>query len=765
MKPVTAARSTVLALLALALWNPPLMSRQGTMDIAVVDLTGNPSAASPSPITELENTLASVNLEANWHPITAGVAAADTSINAAWQSLAATSTHPLLLLIAEDAADRGISNALQQSHAAGVTNFWVPKPPSGPLEAISIIAVNAPARAQGLTQIPVTVHVAANRPGRYQVQARLATNNAEQVISLGAGQQQTLRLWLQGSAGNHQLTVSVHDPEQRQPPVAEYHHGITIEGAGTLLLISDRHQQLPGLPAAYRDQRRVSPALFMSNLSLLQAATTIVLDNIAIDDLPPQAWALLEQQVRRRGAAAWVLGGDNSFSAGGYRGSALERQLLPVLSEPGRQEPAAAVIFLIDHSGSMGAGDGNNMALSMANRAVAASVAALGTADQIGLVEFADSAKVLAAPGSHSHTELPQLLTLQASGGTQLAAGLEQALAQLQQTELEQRLLVLVTDGFSADIDSAHWRRQLRDAGVTLVALAVGSAPNTTILEQLAWSADSRVLTANSVSDLPRLMSSAVATQRNPARGATTVIQRRPLGSKKTAYEWPEVTRWQATRAKSGARIILVAASGEPLVADVRVGAGRVLALPAGLYEGVPAWQPWPQLPSVMKELLRLGGTANKSSNNSLAITQLGRGLRAVAEISPVKTTESDSPVQLTIYAQDAPRRNLTMPAMAAELYTHTVAALPTGQYLLQVKQGELEIEQAYYHQPIGELRAAREAGLLKLWTKSALSELTIDNQQHGARWLALLAAMLVYLTSVWLESGKPGISHRSPPR
>ncbi|WP_279244294.1 vWA domain-containing protein [Candidatus Litorirhabdus singularis] len=761
MKTVTASRGLVLALLVLALWNPPLLTRQGTLDIALVDLTSTESAEHDALVARLNNTLASLNLEANWHPVTASTTNADTAISAARQSIPTASANPLLLLVADDTAEYRITEYLQKSPTTRVSNFWLPVPTSTTEEPASIVAVNAPSRANELTQIPVTVHLTANLTGHYLVRARIATNSVDQNVSLDAGQQQTLTLWLQGSAGNHQLVVSVHNPEQKRPPLTQYHHGITVEGAGTLLLISDRHQQLPGLPAEARKQLTVTSALLMSHLEWLAEATTIVLDNIAIEDLPPQAWALLEQQVRQRGTSMWVLGGDHSFSAGGYRGSVLEEQLLPVISEAALQKPAAAVVFLIDHSGSMGGSDGHNMALSMANRAVEASVAALAAEDQVGLVEFADRARLVAAPGRYSRQQLLQLLTLDASGSTQLSAGLEQAIAQLRQSELEQRLLVLVTDGFTADIDIAAWRLQLREAGVTLVALAVGVAPDLETLEQLAWSEDSQVLRVSKVSDLPQLMANTVAQQRNPARGATQVIQRRSLDNTTSAYQWPEVSQLQTTRAKQQARQYLVAASGEPLLADIRVGAGRVLALPAGLYEWVPAWQSWPQLSRVMKQLMQLDGAFNDSSALTLEAQQVGRELRIVVEMAPVNGAAMTT---LTVYGPNAQRLDLAMPASAPGLYMQTVKNIQPGNHLLQVNQGDLEIEQAYYHQPVGELSAAREAGLLTLWTTSALAELAINEQQHKPRWFALLAAVLAYLTSVWLESGRPGILRRSPP-
>ncbi len=90
-------------------------------------------------------------------------------------------------------------------------------------------------------------------------------------------------------------------------------------------------------------------ALPMDEIDYL-AASVIVLDNISAGELTPARIERLEEYVRDCGGSLVILGGDQSFGAGLYSGTGLER-LSPLASVP--PAPAQRWMFLMDFSGSM----------------------------------------------------------------------------------------------------------------------------------------------------------------------------------------------------------------------------------------------------------------------------------------------------------------------------------------------------------------------------------------------------------------------------
>src|SRR5690606_32323512 len=94
------------------------------------------------------------------------------------------------------------------------------------------------------------------------------------------------------------------------------------------------------------DVRVVSPLEAPTDLLTLENADMVVLQNVAADEIPAGAQALLADYVTRSGGGLVMIGGPDSFGAGGWKGSPLE-PLLPVTLDLPEQlivPPAAMMI-------------------------------------------------------------------------------------------------------------------------------------------------------------------------------------------------------------------------------------------------------------------------------------------------------------------------------------------------------------------------------------------------------------------------------------
>lgn len=322
----------------------------------------------------------------------------------------------------------------------------------------------------------------------------------------------------------------------------------------------------------------------------------VILDDIAVPDLDEAQWRTLGEWVRLHGSGLLVLGGPHSFAAGGYRHSALE-QWLPVTAEAPGQERPAALQFVLDVSGSMQEGDGRApSALSMARQALLESVQQLADGDAAGLVYFNDTARTALplARRSDPARAMREAWPVDTGGGTRLEPALDLAIEQLRASGLEQRLLVLITDGRLDADNLERLRSQITEGGVQPLVLAMSSDPgNLERLRELAAAGGGRVLPVGDTSRIPRLLASGLEAARHPV--VTGDTQPRLATDLALLRRWP-LPHWTAyalARPKAGAHTLLTAPNGDPLLVSGRHGAGRVAVFTAGFGPWAEPWRDW----------------------------------------------------------------------------------------------------------------------------------------------------------------------------
>ena len=84
-----------------------------------------------------------------------------------------------------------------------------------------------------------------------------------------------------------------------------------------------------------------------------------------------------------------VIGGSQSYGAGGYYRTPLERILPVEMRPPARLDmPHVALLFVLDKSGSMGAGAEGSTKLDLAKAAAIAAADIMNPTDQVGILAF-----------------------------------------------------------------------------------------------------------------------------------------------------------------------------------------------------------------------------------------------------------------------------------------------------------------------------------------------------------------------------------------
>ncbi|MCG3180535.1 MAG: hypothetical protein BIFFINMI_02897 [Phycisphaerae bacterium] len=203
----------------------------------------------------------------------------------------------------------------------------------------------------------------------------------------------------------------------------------------------------------------------------------IVLDDVAADDLGESGRDALVGHLRRGGGLIAV-GGPHALGLGDYDRTGLDR-LLPVRSRP-RNRPPAAIVLILDRSGSMSEPPDTPTTAPAGERSAASkldllkqAVGALGdlfiASDRLAVIGFADQTRTFYASPADGPVDWRQvrraLLDMQAAGGTEVGPALRNAAAWLAGVDVPRKHVLLLTDGKFNDVTLAQAREILKSAG------------------------------------------------------------------------------------------------------------------------------------------------------------------------------------------------------------------------------------------------------------------------------------------------------------
>jgi len=412
------------------------------------------------------------------------------------------------------------------------------------------------------------------------------------------------RWWITpDKTGTLRVDAILEDNEENNSPQQHRQSLANISGNKPVLYVAK--QNTSALLSVIRNNninvRYSSTANFPDQLNELLNYSAIIFDDIAISDLPDSRWKILETVVQDNGIGLLVLGGEHSFSQGGYRHSRLE-SFLPVTAESRSQQTPAAILFLIDTSGSMNKKSefigelknikGANNYIELARQAVIETSTHLVSSDNIGLMTFDIQAHQRLPIDHYANPEkaIEKAWQYKTSGGTQLLTALKSANDALAHTTNKTRLLVLLTDSFIENTAMDSITRDLKNNNIQLITLVTGTAKNIKILKELSHNTGGQLLRVKNVFSLPKLMRQQLEQHRLPIeRGNIAVIAEQVLPFY-NSINWPTITAYNVTRAKPEASVYLRSDRNDPLMAFQQSGNGRVIAMPGGLQDWSTSW-------------------------------------------------------------------------------------------------------------------------------------------------------------------------------
>lgn len=688
-----------------------------------------------------------------------------------------------LVIVSDGNATTGDTvRALEGAAGAGTAVLWrtIVAQNTSP----RIAEVFAPGRARAGQPIPVTIRFAGttDRPLRVVVSARDGSV-AEAATTLGADELAPRTLLLQArAAGSLLLDVRLVDAATNMlVDQQELAAVVNVEPRATVLHVADQPSALARSLQAGGWTLETATSRQLDRLATqLSQYSAVILDDVTADAAQPATWDALGRAVRDRGTGLLVLGGDRSFAAGSYHESRLEA-LLPVESRPAALGDAAAVAFVVDKSGSMGASAAGVDRFRMAQRAVAVTAATLTERDAASLIVFDVAPRELIplTGAARFQQEVAAPWSALPRGGTRLAPAMAMAAAQLEGAAAARRILILVTDGFVDEVPIAELRARLAHARIELIALAVGPDANLDALAGLAGPSQVTLRSVGEAAELPALMRSSLETRRAPVeRGVSAVRAPRSLNFVPSRGDaWPPVSAYAVTTPREDAVVHVESARGDPLIAYRQEGLGRVVAVTSGLGAWTPEWLRWQHWPALAGGLVDWVAGDATQPGLALRAVDLPLELRVDVDLAADGRWSEQLPgaiqVQLPSGRIDSLPLVASAPGRASGVlrdpadgpYRFTVVTTAGSQSLAHLRQPARERGMAG---PNPQLQGWQSAGLIEAWSPAGLAR-AVESAPAPRVELqrALLLALLLFVCGVVLDRfpGWPGKWHVSAVR
>lgn len=338
--------------------------------------------------------------------------------------------------------------------------------------------------------------------------------------------------------------------------------------------------------------------------------------DIGATDMAPEQMLMIQNYVRNLGGGFGMIGGENSFGAGGYFKTPVE-ETLPVDMAIRKQKvfPSLAVLLIMDTSGSSGMPiDGKTMVQLEAESAVQV-VETMQAIDQLGVIVSGEGVDIIAPvrPAANKSAIIRDVRRMApGGGGIYCLPSMERAYQIMRKVKARTKHIIMLADGSDCDEQEgcAAIAAQMKREKMTFSTVSFGIGPHTPFLAEVAKYGGGKFYAATRARDLPRIFtkdamlaskSLIVEESFRPKVDLTAEVLR---GIDFSAV--PPLLGYVATTPKSLADVPLQTHKDDPLLATWRYGLGRSVAFTSDAHARWSAhWLGWPGYGKLWSQAMR----------------------------------------------------------------------------------------------------------------------------------------------------------------
>lgn len=379
-----------------------------------------------------------------------------------------------------------------------------------------------------------------------------------------------------------------------------------------------------------------TPASAHESLEELASYDAVVMVDVSADMLSARQVEELRTYVHDVGGGLVMVGGPNSYGAGGWIGSALADALPVKLDPPQKRELPRGALVLIMHSCEMPNGNywGQQTAL--------AAVKTLTREDLVGVLEytyqFGTSGWTYPIQKAGDKSGVTRAINnLQFGDMPDFTSSMTQALNGLKGVNAGRKHVIIISDGDPSGGDNNAFLQQYVDAGISMSTVAVfphgGSNADLAKMARIAalTGGNSYQITQQSqVASLPQIFINEARTVKRaliwegdpfvPNRVDVAAESLRGMGS------LPPISGYVVTADREGlSQVLLRGPEDDPILAEWQYGLGRAVAYTSdGAARWNSAWMGWPQYRAFWLQQTRWAMRPSGSANVSVTTQPQG---------------------------------------------------------------------------------------------------------------------------------------------
>ncbi|MGB0743301.1 MAG: VWA domain-containing protein [Opitutales bacterium] len=427
--------------------------------------------------------------------------------------------------------------------------------------------------------------------GRLRVLHKGVVVNEEEVM-MQAGQETNVNIDVEMTSSGASRWVVELIPEADHFPINnQMATTIEVKGQPRVLVLHENSREMRPFSRAMKEQGIVLDVRgargLPDTLEGIMAFDAVVLSDVPATDLRPVQMEYLKRYVSEFGGGLAMMGSENSFGLGGYYQTPVE-EVLPLTSrfEKEKQKPSLAMVLVIDKSGSM-----SGVPIALARQAAKSAADLLSSNDQIAVIGFDSQPVVICDMTSAGNKGAisNSIDSLAAGGGTNLYPAMLLGNDMLSRASAKIKHMIILSDGQSAGGDYLGLAQDMSNRGMTVSTVALGSNSARALMANIAQTGRGRYYETTDPASVPQIftketMQASKSAIKEDLYGAILTGDH-PVMSGYEDANLPLVLGYVMTRANPTAQVLLIAETGDPLLAITRYGLGSGLAYTSDLTE------------------------------------------------------------------------------------------------------------------------------------------------------------------------------------
>jgi Mg-chelatase subunit ChlD/uncharacterized membrane protein len=417
--------------------------------------------------------------------------------------------------------------------------------------------------------------------------------------------------------------------------------------------------------------------------------------NVSRKSIPEATASALSSYIYDLGRGLFMVGGPQSFGAGGWRESPIEAAL-PVEMDlpPLKQVSPVSIVVVIDISGSMSQEENGRTKLSLALEGAQQIAALMRDEDELTVIPFDSAAQQVVGPlpGTRRNEAIRALEQVDGGGGgINIHDALVEAAKISRASTHPIRHIITLTDGSDTvqQEGALDIVQGLRAEGVTVSTIAIGSGSDVPFIEQAASVGGGRTFLTERAADLPRLLLDEtqqilqpylIEEEFVPARGL-------PHPALRLDQAAPPLYGFVLTNPKETAQILLADSEQQVVMAAWQYGIGRSVVWTSDLTgRWGRDWVSWPGFPPMAAQIAAwLLPMASSQTLELASATNTGVLELDVRANNTSGAALTGLQVSAQLYGTNQQRNDYSMHEVAPGRYRVTIADQAPGAYLVQL--------------------------------------------------------------------------------